>query len=52
MAREAGFDNFVEYAFRNRERFDYGIEDSIKFHQAVERVVVPLTRRSRRGTAR
>jgi oligoendopeptidase F len=44
VAREAGFDNFVEYAFRNRERFDYGIEDSIKFHQAVERVVVPLMR--------
>src|SRR5262249_17746173 len=29
----------------NRERFDYGIEDSIRFHQAVERVVVPLSRR-------
>jgi oligoendopeptidase F len=44
VAREAGFDNFVEYAFRNRERFDYGIEDSIRFHRAVERVVVPLMR--------
>jgi oligoendopeptidase F len=42
IAREAGFTNFVEYAFRNRERFDYGIDDSIRFHQAVERVVVPL----------
>jgi oligoendopeptidase F len=42
VAREAGFANYVEYAFRNRERFDYGIEDSIRFHQAVERVVVPL----------
>src|SRR5207253_740929 len=45
VAHEAGFANFVEYAFRNRERFDYGIEDSIRFHQAVERVVVPLLRR-------
>ena len=44
IAREAGFDNFVEYAFRNRERFDYGIDDSIRFHEAVERVVVPLMR--------
>jgi oligoendopeptidase F len=44
VAREAGFDNYVEYAFRNRERFDYGIEDAIRFHQAVERVVVPLMR--------
>src|SRR4029077_9286631 len=44
IADEAGFGNFVEYAFRNRERFDYGIEDSIRFHQAGERVVVPLMR--------
>jgi oligoendopeptidase F len=44
IAREAGFGNFVEYAFCDRERFDYGIEDSIRFQKAVERVVVPLTR--------
>ncbi len=44
VAREAGFDNYVEYAYRNRERFDYGIPDAIRFHQAVEKVVVPLTR--------
>jgi oligoendopeptidase F len=44
VAHEAGFDNYVEYAFRNRERFDYGIADSIRFHQAVEQVVVPLMR--------
>ena len=44
VAREAGFDNYVEYAYRNRERFDYGIADALRFHQAVERVVVPLMR--------
>ncbi len=44
IADEAGFPNFVEYAFRDRERFDYSIEDSIRFQQAVERVVVPLSR--------
>ncbi len=44
VAREAGFDNYVEYAYRNRERFDYGIPDAIRFHQAVEKVVVPLTK--------
>ncbi|MDR3639117.1 MAG: M3 family oligoendopeptidase [Isosphaeraceae bacterium] len=42
IAREAGFDNFVDYAFRLRERFDYGVEDTIQFHRAIERVVVPL----------
>lgn len=42
VAREAGFANFVDYAFRLRERFDYGVEDTIQFHRAIERVVVPL----------
>src|SRR5262249_13480393 len=44
VAREAGFANFVEYAFRHRERFDYGIEATVTFQQAVERSVVPLAR--------
>jgi oligoendopeptidase F len=45
IAREAGFANFVEYAFRHRERFDYGIADTVRFQEAVEHVVVPLMRR-------
>jgi oligoendopeptidase F len=45
ISREAGFANYVEFAFRQRERFDYGIADSIRFQDTVERVVVPLARR-------
>ena len=45
IAKEAGFDNFVDYAFRLRERFDYGIADTIAFHKAIETVVVPLARK-------
>src|SRR5512135_2813011 len=44
VAREAGFANFVEYAFRLRERFDYGVKETIEFQEAIERVVVPLSR--------
>jgi oligoendopeptidase F len=44
IAHEAGFADFVEFAFRNRERFDYGAADTIRFHEAVEHVVVPLAR--------
>ena len=44
VAREAGFANYVEYSFRNRERFDYGIADTTRFHRAIEEVVVPLVR--------
>ena len=45
IAREAGFESFVEFAYRQRERFDYGVEDALRFHEAVEQAVVPLARR-------
>jgi oligoendopeptidase F len=44
IAKEAGFSSFVDYAFRHRERFDYGIEETFRFHEAIERIVVPLCR--------
>ena len=42
IAREAGFDDYVGYAYRNRERFDYGPAQAYEFHDAVEKAVVPL----------
>jgi oligoendopeptidase F len=44
IAREAGFENYVAFAYRQRERFDYGVEDARRFQEAIERVVVPLAR--------
>jgi oligoendopeptidase F len=44
IAREAGFESFVDYAFRHRERFDYGVAETVSFQDAVEREVVPLAR--------
>ena len=45
IAKAAGFASFVDFAFRQRERFDYGIDDALRFHSAVENVVVPLARK-------
>ncbi len=45
IAREAGFPDFVAYAYRSRERFDYGVDDARAFQKAVETVVAPLARR-------
>ncbi|TMI82897.1 MAG: M3 family oligoendopeptidase, partial [Bacillati bacterium ANGP1] len=45
IARNAGFDSFRDYAFRARERFDYGPEDCRRFHEAVVACFVPLTER-------
>ena len=44
-AKNAGFDNFIEFQFRRFGRFDYSPEDCFAFHDAVERHVVPLTRK-------
>lgn len=36
---------YREYAFRSLERFDYGPEHCLRFHETVERAVMPALRR-------
>jgi oligoendopeptidase F len=47
MAANAGFANYRDLAFRQRERFDYSPEDCFRFHDGVERAVMPLARKIR-----
>ena len=47
IAQNAGCADYREFAFRQRERFDYTPEDCLRFHQAVEETVLPLVRRLR-----
>lgn len=42
LAQNAGIDNFRDYAFRSMGRFDYTAADCFAFHNAIEKVVVPL----------
>ena len=44
MALNAGFENYVEYAFKRKHRFDYTPEDCKTFHRAVEEICVPVLR--------
>jgi oligoendopeptidase F len=44
IARNAGFENYRDYAFRARGRFDYTPEDCFRYHEAVEKYIVPLMR--------
>jgi oligoendopeptidase F len=44
IAKNAGFKNFRDYAFRRLGRFDYTPEDCDKFHNAVEKHVMPIMR--------
>ena len=44
IAANAGFPNYLEYAFRQRGRFDYTPAECLQFHQAVETEIMPLVR--------
>jgi oligoendopeptidase F len=41
IAQNAGFKNYRDYAFRRMGRFDYTPDDCAKFHDAVEKEVMP-----------
>ena len=45
VAGNAGFPNYQEYAFKSKHRFDYTPADCTRFHEAVERTVVPAVAR-------
>jgi oligoendopeptidase F len=42
IAKNAGFDNYRDYIFRKKERFDYTPEDCFHYHEAIEKYIVPL----------
>ena len=44
IAKNAGFKNYLEYAFRARGRFDYAPQDCVKFHDAIDKEVMPVLR--------
>lgn len=45
LARAAGFANYRDYAFAAKYRFDYTPADCARFHDAVERTVLPAIAR-------
>jgi oligoendopeptidase F len=44
IARNAGFNNYLEYIFRQKGRFDYTPADCVKFHEAIESEIMPAVR--------
>ena len=45
IAENAGLANYRDYVFRAYNRFDYTPNDCLRFHDAIERVVVPAAAR-------
>jgi len=48
----AGYTSYRDYAFKHLERFDYIPEDCFRFHEGVEKAVVPLMRKIEERRAR
>ncbi|MCH7703190.1 MAG: M3 family oligoendopeptidase [Planctomycetes bacterium] len=44
MARNADLPEYRAYAFKAKQRFDYGPQDCLDFHDAIEGAVVPVMR--------
>ena len=44
IARNAGFDNYRDFIFVRKDRFDYTPNDCEEFHKGVEEAIVPLSR--------
>jgi len=42
IALNAGFSNFIDYQFKAYHRFDYTPYDCKKYHETVEKLIVPL----------
>jgi len=45
IARNAGFENYRDYAFKKRRRFDYTPQECFEFHDGVEQAMLPLVTR-------
>jgi oligoendopeptidase F len=45
VARNAGFENFRDFAHLEKNRFDYTPDDCLRFHEAVEAAVMPAVER-------
>jgi oligoendopeptidase F len=44
IAKNAGFDNYRDYIFRQKGRFDYAPKDCLQFHDAIADEIVPAVR--------
>jgi oligoendopeptidase F len=49
IANNAGFENYVDYAYRKSRRFDYGPDDCFQFHDAIEKEIMPIVRELQAG---
>jgi len=42
IAKNSDYENYLDYIFKDKHRFDYTPQDCKKFHEAVEKIILPL----------
>jgi len=44
IAKNSGYENYIDYIFKAKHRFDYTPEDCKNFHESIEKIILPLQR--------
>jgi len=42
IAKNSGYENYLDYIFKDKHRFDYAPQDCEKFHESIEKIILPL----------
>ena len=44
IAKNSGYENYLDYIFKDKHRFDYTPQDCKNFHESIEKIFLPLQR--------
>ena len=44
IAKNSGYENYLDYIFKAKHRFDYTPQDCKDFHESIEKIILPLQR--------
>ncbi|MDR2732021.1 MAG: M3 family oligoendopeptidase [Fibromonadaceae bacterium] len=42
IAKNSGYENYLDYIFKAKHRFDYTPQDCKNFHESIEKIILPL----------
>ncbi|MDR3002230.1 MAG: M3 family oligoendopeptidase [Fibromonadaceae bacterium] len=42
VAKNSGYENYLDYIFKAKHRFDYTPQDCKNFHESIEKIILPL----------
>lgn len=52
IAKNSGYENYLDYIFKAKHRFDYTQQDCKNFHESIEKIILPLQREILRQRAK